>query len=48
MDNTTFKLILSEQNINAEETIFIDDSQHNVNIARSYGINGVCLQRQKT
>lgn len=40
-DNETFRFILNELNINTDETIFIDDSQTNIDMAKSYGIDGI-------
>lgn len=40
-DNGTFKAVLEDSNIRAEETLFIDDYESNINAARLVGINGV-------
>ena len=40
-DKNTFKKVLDELSIKPEETIFIDDNDKNVKIAKSLGINGI-------
>ncbi|HLD11191.1 MAG TPA: HAD family phosphatase [Candidatus Nanoarchaeia archaeon] len=40
-DKNTFKKVLNELSIKPEETVFIDDNDKNVEIAKSLGINGI-------
>lgn len=46
-DEGTFKLILEKLNINANETIFIDDYETNVNMAKAQGINTILFKNAK-
>jgi len=43
-DKKIFKLILEENNLNATETLFIDDSEQNLPPAKSFGINTLFLK----
>jgi len=43
-DKNFFKLILEENNLNAMETLFIDDSEQNLPPAKSFGINTLFLK----
>ena len=40
-----FKIILKEMNCKAEDALFIDDSEKNVNAAIELGIKGVHLKK---
>lgn len=40
-DANTFKKVLNELSIKPEETVFIDDNEKNIEVAKSLGINGV-------
>ena len=40
-DTDTFKVILEQLKINAKETIFIDDYQINIDMAKEQGIEGI-------
>jgi len=44
-DEKFFKLILEENNLNATETLFIDDSEQNLPPAESFGINTLFLKK---
>lgn len=46
-DKGTFKLILEKLKINANETIFIDDYETNVNMAKAQGINTILFKNAK-
>ncbi len=36
-----FKLVLDEQKLNPQETLFVDDRSHNVDTAKSFGMRGI-------
>ena len=44
-DEKIFRLILEENNLNASETLFIDDSEQNLPPAESFGINTLFLKK---
>lgn len=44
----SFQALLDKEGLNAEETIFIDDTKHHVEGANSIGINGIFLEKGKT
>jgi len=44
-DIEIFELVLKENNLNAEETLFIDDTITHINAAKKLGINAVHLQK---
>lgn len=46
-DEGTFKLILEKLNINANETIFIDDYKENIAMANEQGINTILFKNSK-
>lgn len=43
-DEGCFEYVLSELKINPEETIFIDDCQENIDMAKKSGISGVLFE----
>lgn len=44
-DHESFNYILTEENINAQEILFIDDSEQHVESAQKLGINAVLLKK---
>ena len=44
-DHEIFELVLNENNLKPEETLFIDDSQHHVKAAGGCGMNAFLLQK---
>lgn len=46
-DKNTFTSVLEDLNIKADETIFIDDSQINIDRARAQGIKGILFSNAK-
>jgi putative hydrolase of the HAD superfamily len=44
-DKAIFELVLNENNLNPEETVFIDDSAQHVKAAGDSGINAFLLQK---
>jgi epoxide hydrolase-like predicted phosphatase len=47
-DAEIFEFVLRENKLNAEETIFIDDSSQHVEGAKKAGIRGILLEKGKT
>lgn len=45
-DPAVYRLILERYGLSAEECIFIDDIENNVNAAKALGINGIVFQNQ--
>lgn len=46
-DNQTFERVLKQTQIEASETLFIDDYEKNVNAAQKVGIKGIIFQNAK-
>ena len=44
MDKGTFEYVLNAMNFNASETIFVDDSPHNVKVATLSGLKGIVFE----
>lgn len=47
-DAAIFKLVLAENNLQAQETLFIDDSPQHVEGAKKVGLNALLLEKGKT
>ena len=43
-----FEFVLKNENLNAEETLFIDDSETNIEAAKEVGLNTIHLPRPHT
>ena len=46
-DAGTFQFVLEKLKINPSETIFIDDYQKNIDMAKAQGIHGILFQNAK-
>lgn len=47
-DAEIFELVLNENNLNRQETVFIDDSYQHIEGARKIGLNAIFLEKGKT
>ena len=46
-DGEIYRLLLSRYGLKAEESVFIDDTQANVEAARVLGIHGICFRSKE-
>lgn len=46
-DAEIYQLLLSRYSLNAEESVFIDDTMANVNAANALGIHGICFKTKE-
>lgn len=46
-DAEIYRLLLSRYSLNAEESVFIDDTEKNVDAAKALGIHGICFRSRE-